>query len=175
PYRRNSYTLARCWAIPGTGGLEHHVGGLEKTPAGTVSYLPENHETMVRLRADKITRVREKVPDLKVCGRDSGDLLLVGWGGSGGYIVSAVKELQSEGFSVSFANFNYINPLPGNTREVFGRFRKIAVAELNLGQFASWLRSECSEFSFEQINKVQGLPFRAEEIRDKCIKILETI
>lgn len=175
PFMRNSTTLVRYWAIPGTAGFEHHIGGLEKTPAGTVSYLPENHEAMVRLRADKIARVLEKVPDLKVCGRDSGDLLLVGWGGSGGYIVSAVKELQSEGFSVSFANFNYINPLPGNVREVFSRFRKIVVAELNLGQFAAWLRSEYGEFSYEQINKVQGLPFTAKEIRDKCIKILETI
>lgn len=175
PYGRNSSTLARYWAIPGTGGFEHHVGGLEKTPAGIVSYLPENHESMVRQRADKIAAVREKVADLKVCGRDSGDLLIVGWGGSGGYIVSAVKELQSEGFSVSYANFNYINPLPGNTREVFGRFRKIAVAELNLGQFASWLRSQCSGFRYEQINKVQGLPFRAEEIREKCIEILKSV
>ncbi len=175
PYIRNSSTLVRYWAIPGTAGFEHHIGGLEKTPAGTVSYSPENHESMVKLRADKIARVLEKVPDLKVCGRDSGDLLLVGWGGSGGYLVSAVKGLQSEGFSVSFANFNYINPLPGNVREVFSRFRKIAVAELNLGQFAAWLRSEYGEFSYEQINKVQGLPFTAKEIRDECLKILEAI
>lgn len=175
PYRRNSSTLVRSWAVPGTAGLEHRIGGLEKTPEGIVSYSPENHESMVRLRAGKIARVLEKVPDLQVYGEDSGDLLLAGWGGSGGYIVSAVKELQSEGFSVSFANFNYINPLPGNVREVFSRFRKIAVAELNTGQFAAWLRSQCGGFGYEQINKVQGLPFTTKEIREKCLKILENI
>ncbi|HQH22829.1 MAG TPA: 2-oxoacid:acceptor oxidoreductase subunit alpha [Bacteroidales bacterium] len=175
PYRRNSSTLVRSWAVPGTAGLEHRIGGLEKTPEGIVSYSPENHESMVRLRAGKIARVLEKVPDLQVYGEDSGDLLLAGWGGSGGYIVSAVKELQSEGFSVSFANFNYINPLPGNVREVFSRFRKIAVAELNTGQFAAWLRSQCGGFGYEQINKVQGLPFTTKEIREKCLKILEDI
>ena len=173
PYKRNSDTLARFWAVPGTKGLEHRIGGLEKTVKGTVSYTPENHELMVKFRAEKVARVAEKVPDLKIRGADSGDLLLVGWGGSRGYLITAVKELQSEGYKVSFANFNYINPLPKNVREVFSKFRKIAVAELNLGQFAAYLRAKHGEFTFEQINKVQGMPFTTKEIKEKCIKILE--
>ncbi|HOF22351.1 MAG TPA: 2-oxoacid:acceptor oxidoreductase subunit alpha, partial [Bacteroidales bacterium] len=91
------------------------------------------------------------------------------------FLLAERTPLQSEGFSVSFANFNYINPLPGNVREVFSRFRKIAVAELNTGQFAAWLRSQCGGFGYEQINKVQGLPFTTKEIREKCLKILEDI
>jgi 2-oxoglutarate ferredoxin oxidoreductase subunit alpha len=173
PYKRNCETLARSWAIPGTTGLEHRIGGLEKTIKGTVSYVPENHEMMVKLRAEKVARVAEKIPDLKVTGNDSGHLLVVGWGGSRGYLSAAVKELQAEGHQVSFVNFNYINPLPKNTGEVFSKFRKIVVAELNLGQFASYLRINFREFSFEQINKVQGLPFTTMEIKEKCIKILE--
>ena len=173
PYKRDCDTLARYWAIPGTAGLEHRIGGLEKTAKGTVSYLPENHELMVNFRAEKVARVAEKIPDISVTGEDSGDLLLIGWGGSRGYLITAVKELQSEGYNVSFANFNYINPLPKNVRDVFSRFRTVAVAELNLGQFASYLRSRHPEFRYEQINKVTGMPFTTNEIKDKCIKILE--
>jgi 2-oxoglutarate ferredoxin oxidoreductase subunit alpha len=173
PYKRDLETLARSWAVPGTPGLEHRIGGLEKTLKGTVSYVPENHEMMVRFRADKVARVAEKIPDLKVAGEDSGDLLVVGWGGSRGYLMTAVKELQAEGYKVSFANFNYINPLPKNVKDVFSKFRKIVVAELNLGQFASYLRIKHQEFNYEQINKVQGMPFTTREIKDKCIKILE--
>ena len=173
PYKRNCDTLARYWAIPGTAGLEHRIGGLEKTVKGTVSYLPENHELMVNFRAEKVARVAEKIPDLRVTGEDSGDLLLIGWGGSRGYLITAVKELQADGHKVSFANFNYINPLPKNVKDVFSRFRSFAVAELNLGQFASYLRSRLPEFRYEQINKVTGMPFTTNEIKDKVIKILE--
>ena len=173
PYERNCDTLARYWAIPGTAGLEHRIGGLEKTAKGTVSYLPDNHELMVNFRAEKVARVAQKIPDIRVTGEDSGDLLLIGWGGSRGYLITAVKELQSEGYNVSFANFNYINPLPKNVRDVFSRFRTVAVAEINLGQFASYLRSKHPEFRYEQINKVTGMPFTTNEIKDKCIKILE--
>jgi len=173
PYKRDSETLARYWAIPGTPGLEHRIGGLEKTVKGTVSYHPDNHELMVNFRAGKVARVAEKIPDIRVVGEDSGDLLLAGWGGSRGYLITAVRELQAEGYKVSFVNFNYINPLPKNTSDVFSRFKKIAVAELNLGQFVSYLRSTCPEFRYEQINKVKGMPFTTIEIKDKCIKILE--
>ncbi len=128
---------------------------------------------MVNFRAGKVARVVEKIPDIRVSGEDSGDLLLVGWGGSRGYLITAVKELQAEGYKVSFANFNYINPLPKNTSDVFSRFKKIAIAELNLGQFASYLRSVCPEFRYEQINKVKGMPFTTMEIKDKCIKLLK--
>jgi 2-oxoglutarate ferredoxin oxidoreductase subunit alpha len=173
PYARDCETLVRSWAIPGTPGLEHRIGGLEKTLKGTVSYIPENHEQMVKLRADKVAKVADKIQDLTVYGEESGDLLLVGWGGSRGYLITAVRELQAEGYKVSLANFNYINPFPKNVNEVFRKFKKIVVAELNLGQFADYLRMKYQEFNYEQINKVQGLPFTIKEIKEKCIKILE--
>jgi len=173
PYKRDCETLARSWAIPGTPGLEHRIGGLEKTLKGTVSYIPENHEQMVRFRAAKVERVARNITDMNVFGKPSGDLLLVSWGGSSGYVMTAVRELQSEGYRVSFANFNYINPLPGNVKDVFSKFRKIAVAELNMGQFADYLRTKHQEFKYYQINKVQGLPFTIKEIKDKCLSIME--
>ncbi len=175
PYKRNPESLARSWAIPGTAGLEHRIGGLEKTEKGTVSYDPENHEQMVRLRAEKVARVVKVIPDLVVRGEDSGDLLLVGWGGKYGYLITALRELQEEGFQVSLVNFNYINPLPGNVKDVFKRFKRIVVCELNLGQFADYLRIKHQEFSYEQVNKVQGIPFTINDIKEKCIKILEEI
>jgi 2-oxoglutarate ferredoxin oxidoreductase subunit alpha len=173
PYKRDDKRLARTWAIPGTKGLEHRIGGLEKTSRGTVSYVPENHEFMVKLREEKVERVVEKVPDLKVYGDETGDLLVVGWGGSYGHLITSVRELQSEGLSVSLANFNYIRPFPKNVREVFKKFKKIVVCEINLGQFADYLRMNYQEFTYLQINKVQGLPFTVKEIKEKCIKILE--
>ena len=173
PYKRNCDTLARSWAVPGTPGLEHRIGGLEKTLKGTVSYIPENHEMMVNFRADKVARVVSKIPPLGVIGEESGDLLVVGWGGTKGYLLTAVRELQNEGYKVGLAHFNYINPLPGNVNEIFSRFRKIVVAELNTGQFADYLRQKHQNFRYEQINKVQGLPFTTNEIKEKCIKLLE--
>jgi len=173
PYQRNSKTLARKWAIPGISDLVHRIGGLEKTEKGNVSYVPENHEMMVKLRAGKVEKVADVIPGLKVFGQESGDLLVVGWGGSYGYLVTAVRELQNEGHKVSLVNFNYINPLPRNVEEVFSKFKKIAVCELNLGQFADYLRMKHQRFNYYQINKVQGLPFTINEIKEKSIKILE--
>jgi 2-oxoglutarate ferredoxin oxidoreductase subunit alpha len=173
PYKRDDKRLARFWAIPGTPGLEHRIGGLEKTVKGTVSYVPENHEYMVKIREEKVERVTEKIPDLIVYGYDSGDLLVVGWGGSYGHLVTSVRELQTEGYKVSLANFNYIKPFPKNVREVFKKFKHIVVCELNMGQFAGYLRMNFQEFTYEQINKVQGLPFTVKEIKENCIKILE--
>lgn len=174
PYKRDTERLAREWATPGNPGLEHRIGGLEKTIKGTVSYVPENHQYMVRIREEKVQRAVEKVPDLKVFGSDSGDLLVVGWGGSFGHLITAVRELQTEGYRVSLANFNYINPLPKNVREVFGRFTKIIVCEINLGQFANYLRMNFQEFTYHQLNKVQGIPFTVNEIKDNCIKLLDS-
>lgn len=173
PYKRDDKRYARYWAVPGTPGFEHRVGGLEKTIRGTVSYVPENHEYMVKVRDEKVQRVVEKVPDLKTYGGDSGDLLLVGWGGTFGHLLTAVKEMRNEGYKVSLASFNYINPLPRNVKEVFSRFSKIAVCELNLGQFAGYLKMKHREFTYYQINKVQGLPFTVREIKESCIKLLE--
>lgn len=173
PYERDENTHVRKWAIPGTEGLEHRIGGLEKTVMGTVSYIPENHEKMVKLREAKVQKVADEIGDLPVTGAKSGDLLVVGWGGSYGYLLTAVRELQKEGYKVSLANFNYINPLPKNVNEVFRQFKKITVCELNLGQFANYLRMKHQEFSYEQYNKVQGVPFTVKEIKEHCIKLLE--
>jgi 2-oxoglutarate ferredoxin oxidoreductase subunit alpha len=173
PYKRDEKTLARSWAIPGTPGLEHRIGGLEKTAKGTVSYTPENHEYMVKIRDEKVARVVDEIPDIEVFGAKTGDILVVGWGGKYGYLLTAVRELQAEGHKVSLVNFNYINPLPKNVKDVFKKFKKIVVAELNLGQFANYLRMKHQEFTYDQINKVQGIPFTINDIKDKCIKMLE--
>lgn len=173
PYKRDSEKFIRKWAVPGTKGLEHRIGGLEKTVKGTVSYVPENHELMVKLRAQKVDKVAEDIPDIKTSGQENGDLLVVSWGGSFGYAMTAVNELIQEGYSVGAINIHHINPLPKNIREVFSRFRKIVVCELNLGQLANYLRIKCQEFTYRQINKVQGLPFTVNEIKEQCIKILE--
>jgi 2-oxoglutarate/2-oxoacid ferredoxin oxidoreductase subunit alpha len=173
PYKRDEEKLARTWAIPGTPGLEHRIGGLEKTMKGTVSYVPENHEEMVKIREEKVNRVTSKIPDLKVFGKESGDLLLVGWGGTYGHLITSTRELQAEGYNVSLANFNYIKPFPSNVRDVFSKFRKIVVFELNLGQFVDYLRMNYQEFTYEQYNKVQGVPFTVTEIKDFCTKLLE--
>lgn len=172
PYKRDPEKLSRFWAVPGTPNMEHRIGGLEKTVKGTVSYVPENHELMVGFRDQKVARVAAKIPDLKVSGEESGDLLVVGWGGSYGYRVMAVNELQAEGHKISNVTFNYINPLPGNVRDVFSKFRKVVVCELNLGQFANYLRMKYPEFQYEQINKVQGHPFTINEIKEQCLKLL---
>lgn len=173
PYKRDDEKLSRFWAIPGIPGLEHRIGGLEKTVKGTVSYVPENHELMVNLRAEKVARVVNEIPDLVVHGPQSGDILVVGWGGSFGYLITAVRELQAEGHKVGLVNFNYINPLPKNVKDIFKRFKKIVVCELNLGQFADYLRIKHQEFNYYQINKVQGVPFTTNDIKEKCIKMLE--
>lgn len=173
PYKRDIENLARKWAVPGTPGLEHRIGGLEKTEKGTVSYIPENHEKMVRIRAEKVEKVADSIPDLHVHGAASGDVLVVGWGGSYGYLMTAVLELQCEGYKVSLVNFNYINPLPKNVKEVFSKFKKILICELNMGQFADYLRMKHQEFKYEQFNKVQGVPFAVKEIKDKCIIMVE--
>jgi len=173
PYKRDNDKLARSWAAPGIPGLEHRIGGLEKTDKGTVSYVPENHEHMVRLRAEKVERVANEIPGLEVYGAKSGDVLVVGWGGSYGYLLTAVRELQDEGHKVSLVNFNFINPLPKNVKNVFSKFKKIVVCELNMGQFADYLRIKHQEFSYEQLNKIQGVPFTINDIKEKCIKILE--
>jgi 2-oxoglutarate ferredoxin oxidoreductase subunit alpha len=173
PYKRDDDKLARSWAVPGIPGLEHRIGGLEKTDKGTVSYVPENHEHMVRLRAEKVERVANEIPGLEVYGAKSGDVLVVGWGGSYGYLLTAVRELQDEGHKVSLVNFNFINPLPKNVKNVFSKFKKIVVCELNMGQFADYLRIKHQEFTYEQLNKIQGVPFTINDIKEKCIKILE--
>lgn len=169
PYLRNEDTLARNWAIPGTPGLEHRVGGLEKDKVtGDVSYVPENHEYMTKIRAEKIKRVQNYIPDLKPEFAEKGDLLVVGWGGTYGSLHSAVKQLNETGFkNIGFAHFNFINPLPKNTEDIFKKFKKIVVCELNNGQFSKILNINFNGFNFLQFNKIQGLPFGNTELVEK--------
>jgi len=173
PYERDEKTLVRRWAVPGTPGMEHRIGGLEKTIKGNVSYTPENHEYMVKIREEKIERIVADVPDLKVSGENKGDLLVIGWGSSYGHIITAVNELQEEGHSVSAVNFNYIRPLPKNCASVFAGFKKLVVCEQNNGQFANYLRMKHQEFTYNQFNKIQGMPFTVQEIKDYCLTLLE--
>ncbi|MCA0131560.1 2-oxoacid:acceptor oxidoreductase subunit alpha [Winogradskyella alexanderae] len=174
PYNRDEKTLARNWAIPGTKGLEHRIGGLEKDKiTGNVSYVPENHEYMTRIRAEKIKRVQNYIPDLLTEYADSGDLLVVGWGGTYGSLHSAVQKLNSQGFgNIGYAHFNYINPLPKNTEEVLSKFKRIIVCELNNGQFVHVLRMNFGHLNFLQFNKIQGLPFGNTELINKFKQLL---
>ncbi|MBO5764391.1 MAG: 2-oxoacid:acceptor oxidoreductase subunit alpha [Bacteroidales bacterium] len=166
PYERDLERFARSWAVPGTAGLEHRVGGLEKAEHGAISSDPLNHEKMVAARAEKVARVANYIPDLEVVGEQEGEILIVGWGGTYGHLYTAAKELLAEGKSVGFAHFDYINPLPKNTKDVFKRFKKIIVCELNSGQFVNYLRAMHPEFTYNQLNKVQGQPFIVKEIVD---------
>ncbi|WP_411893265.1 2-oxoacid:acceptor oxidoreductase subunit alpha [Winogradskyella sp. A2] len=174
PYDRNNETLARDWAVPGTFGLEHRIGGLEKDKTtGDVSHVPENHEYMTQIRAEKIKRVENYIPKLETEFAKSGDLLVVGWGGTYGSLHSAVKQLNNTGYDkIGYAHFNYINPLPKNTEAILSRFKKIVVCELNNGQFASILRMNFNSFSFLQFNKIQGLPFGNTELTEKFKQLL---
>jgi len=174
PYFRDEETFARLWAVPGQEGLRHRVGGLEKSDVtGEVSHDPMNHQVMVEIRQEKVERVKNYIPEQKLVGENEGELLVIGWGGTYGALFTAVRELQDEGFSLSLAQFNYINPLPKNTGEILGKFKKRVVCELNLGQFASYLRSKFPEYDYLQYNKVQGLPFMISELKIKLKEILE--
>jgi len=174
PYRRDPDTLARKWAIPGTEGLRHRIGGLEKEDiTGVVSTDPMNHQKMVQFRAEKVDRVANYIPLQEVDGEMTGDLLVVSWGGTYGSVHSAVKEMQKEGKKVSHAHFNYIMPLPKNTKEILSGFRKIVVCELNAGQFVNYLKMKFPANNYYQFNKLQALPFMINELTDKFNQLLE--
>ncbi|MBW6535590.1 MAG: 2-oxoacid:acceptor oxidoreductase subunit alpha [Mariniphaga sp.] len=172
-YQRDENLLAREWAFPGMKGFEHRIGGLEKNISGTVSHDPENHQKNTEIREAKVQRVVDLIPDLEVCGDPDGDVLVVGWGGTFGHLISTVRALRKEGKNVSLAHFNYIKPLPQNTMEVFKNFKKIVVCELNLGQFAGYLRDKMPGYQYYQINKVKGLPFTVNELKEGINKLLE--
>jgi 2-oxoglutarate ferredoxin oxidoreductase subunit alpha len=172
PYRRDEKTLSREWAIPGTPGLEHRIGGLEKQDgSGNINYEPENHDRMVKLRAEKIERVADDIPLAKVDGDDKGEILVVGWGGTYGTIKTAVERKRKEGKSVSHLHLKYIHPLQKNVGEILTHYKYILIPEINLGQLSKVLREK---FLIQTIglNKVQGLPFRSIEIEQKIDEIL---
>lgn len=173
PYARDPETLVRKHATPGTKGCEHRIGGLEKMNiTGTISYVPENHQVMTDLREAKVAKIADYIPEQEIYGNENGgEVLVVGWGGTYGHLYSAVKELREEGKDVSLAHFNYINPLPKNTLDVLTKFKKIIVCELNLGQFANYLRSKCPGINFYQCNKVAGLPFTVVELKEKISEL----
>src|SRR5215510_10188744 len=164
PYLRDDATLARPWAIPGTPGLEHRIGGLEKQHiTGNVSYNPDNHEFMVRLRAEKVARIANFIPEAEVFGKPEGKVLVVGWGGTYGAITSAVEAMQVRGKSVSSVHLRHLNPFPKNLGDVLSRFEKVLVPELNLGQLRLLLRAR---YLVDAIgfNKVKGHPFKISEL-----------
>lgn len=174
PYDRDPKTLARTWAIPGTPGLEHRVGGLEKQDkTGNVNYMPDNHEHMVHLRQEKIDRIADFIPKQEVEGDESGDILVISWGGTYGSTHMAVRRAQEEGKKVSLAHLRYLNPFPKNLGDIISKFDKVLIPELNLGQLRNIINAkyECGAVG---LNKVQGLPFTIREIGEKINQMLES-
>ena len=173
PYVRDPETLARDWAIPGTPGLEHRIGGLEKQEGtGNVSYDPDNHDYMVRLRARKVAGIAADIPELDVDDPDGdASLLVVGWGGTYGPITAACRRVRREGGRVAQAHFTHLNPFPRNTAEILRRYDKVLVPEMNLGQLLKLIRAE---FLVDAIgyNRVRGLPFRSDELADAITALL---
>ena len=159
PYHRDKKTDVRYWAIPGNEGFEHILGGLEKDgETGAISTEPDNHDLMDKLRFSKVKKI--PVPDLEVLGdKDDAELLIVGFGSTYGHLYSAMEELRGKGRKVALAQFQYINPLPANTADVLLKYRKVVVAEQNLGQFAALLRIRLNHFAPYQYNQVKGQPF----------------
>ena len=174
PYMRNEETEVRYWAIPGTPGFQHRLGGLEKDyNTSAISTDPANHEKMVQARQKKIDLIAHNIPDVEVQGNANADTLLIGWGGTYGHLYTAVEELNNSGKPVAFAHFRYICPLPANTAEVISRYKRVIVAELNNGQFADYLQAKNPMTHIKRINKVQGQPFLVQEIIDGVTKIME--
>ena len=164
PYKRNE-NYARSWAFPGTLGLSHRIGGLEKDSLkGTVSHDPQNHQTMTDLRAKKVATVQNMIPAQTLMGDATGDVLLISWGGTYGHTSSAVEELRAKGKKVSLCHISYINPLPANLADLFKGFKQLVVAELNMGQMANYLRMCLPQFEYSQYNKVMGQPFTVHEL-----------
>ena len=172
PYRRNPDTLARPWAIPGTPGLEHRIGGLEKQDvSGNINYEPLNHENMVRIRAAKVAGIVQDIPDAIAAGDQEGDLLIVAWGSTHGSITAAVKSQRAQGRRIGHLHLRYLNPLPANLAQIFKRYKKILVPELNMGQLL-WLLRAKYLVDAVGLNKIQGRPFKQAELEQKIEEII---
>jgi 2-oxoglutarate ferredoxin oxidoreductase subunit alpha len=166
PYKRDE-RLVRPWAIPGTPGLEHRIGGIEKQDVtGNVNYDPENHEHMVRTRAQKIANIANEIPLLEVLGPEQGDVLVIGWGGTYGSILTAVQRAQRKGIKVAQAHLRYLNPMPRNIGDVLKRYKRVLVPELNGGQLCSMIRAKYL-IDAVSLSKVQGRPFLVSELESK--------
>jgi 2-oxoglutarate/2-oxoacid ferredoxin oxidoreductase subunit alpha len=173
PYKRDPQTLARPWAIPGTPGLEHRIGGIEKQEiTGNVNYEPLNHEKMVRIRAAKVEAVRQDIPNVMPNGDPEGDLLLVSWGSTFGSVAQAVKEQREKGRKIGHLHLRHLNPLPGNLGDVLKRYKKVLVPELNMGQLL-WLLRAKYLVDAVGLNKIQGRPFKQNELEQKIEEMLE--
>jgi 2-oxoglutarate/2-oxoacid ferredoxin oxidoreductase subunit alpha len=172
PYKRNPDTLARPWAIPGTPGLEHRIGGLEKQDVtGNINYEPLNHENMVRIRAAKVAGIVQDIPDAVPTGDKEGDLLIVAWGSTHGSITAAVKAQRALGRRIGHLHLRHLNPLPANLAQIFKRYKKILVPELNMGQLLWILRAKYL-IDAEGLNKIQGRPFKQSELEQKIEEVL---
>ena len=173
-YRRNKESLVRYWAIPGTEGFAHRLGGLEKDyETSAISTDPANHQKMVTTRQAKIDKIADYIPELEVIGDEDADLLIVGWGGTYGHLYETMETMQENGKKVAFAHFKFINPLPKNTAEVLSKYKKVVVAEQNNGQFANYLRGKVPGFNPYRFNRVKGQPFVVARLVEEFTKILE--
>ena len=173
PYDRDENTKVRSWAIPGTEGATHRLGGLEKDyVTGAISTDPVNHEKMVQTRREKIARIADDIPALEVMGDADADTLLIGWGGTFGHLITATNHLNGEGVPTALAHFRYINPLPANALDVIRRYKRVIVAELNTGMFADYLQSKLPGVEIHRINKIQGQPFQVSEVVEKVKGII---
>ena len=174
PFMRNEETGVRYWAVPGTEGFAHRIGGLEKSnETGAICTEAENHHLMTRLRAEKVEKIANYIPELEVEGCEDADLLIVGFGGTYGHLHSAMVELNKQGKKAALAHFRFINPLPRNTEEVLRKYKKIVVAEQNMGQLAGFLRMKIDGIHLHQFNQVKGQPFVIQELVDAFTKIME--
>jgi 2-oxoglutarate ferredoxin oxidoreductase subunit alpha len=174
PYARDPETLARPWAIPGVPGLEHRIGGLEKADVtGSISYDPDNHDLMTRLRAAKVAGIANDIPELEVDDPDGADTLVLGWGSTYGPIGAAVRRVRADGHKVASAHLHYLNPFPRNTGEVLRSYDKILIPEMNLGQLLKLVRAE---FLVDAVgyNRVRGLPFKASELHEAITALVES-
>ena len=173
PYMREEATLARPWVRPGTPGLEHRIGGLEKEHiTGNVSQDPENHELMVRLRAEKVRRVGQEIPPTTINGPAVGDVLVVGWGGTYGAITAAVEDAQVEGQAVASVHLRHLNPLPPDLGQILRQYRRVLVPEINSGQLVRVLRAEYLVDAVG-MNRVRGLPLATHEIREAITQLVK--
>jgi len=172
PYKRNPDTLARPWAVPGTAGLEHRIGGLEKQDVtGNINYEPLNHEHMVRIRAAKVAAIAQDIPDIVPAGDDHGDLLIVAWGSTHGAITAAVNAQRAAGRKIGHVHLRHLNPLPANLGDVIKRYKQVLVPELNMGQLLWVLRAKYLVDAIG-LNKIQGRPFKQSELEQKIEELL---
>lgn len=173
-YRRDKNTLVRYWAVPGTEGFTHRIGGLEKDyDTSSISTDPRNHQKMVQTRQGKIDKIADYIPDVEVLGDQDADLLIVGWGGTYGHLHEAMDILRQNGHKIGLAHFRFINPLPKNTEQILKHYPNVVVAEQNNGQFAGYLRSKIKDFNLHKFNRIKGQPFVVSRLVEEFTKIME--